>query len=201
MENIKIKRTASAVDIILKILQGFIIAGICVCVIFIPLMAIFGEKMVASASNIELGAITFKLMGGKTEYLNMGSFKLCLIGMLAAVAVILAIGWYFVRVLRQILAPMKEGRPFEAGVSQKIRKLGWITLIGGAFTSVAGSIATILELKCYDLNAVFSSPAIESFSFNNRIGLGFIAAALLIFFLSFVFRSGEELQKESDETL
>lgn len=201
MENIKIMRTASVVDTILKILQGLLVAGFIVCLIFIPLMAIFGEKMVASASTLDLGVIKLQLAGGSTDYLNMSSFKLCIIGMLAVVAVILAVGWYFIRVLRRILVPMKEGRPFEAGVSQKINKLGWIALIGGAFTQAAGCAASILELKSYDLDAIFSSEAIKSYNFNFSIGLGFVIVALVLFFLSFVFRSGEKLQQESDETL
>ncbi|MCR5809047.1 MAG: DUF2975 domain-containing protein [Clostridiales bacterium] len=201
METTKMMKTASAVDVFLKILQGFMIAGFAVCLIFIPLVAILGEKMVASASSLDLGALRIELAGGNAEYLSESGFKLNMIGMLGVVAVIVAIGWYFLRVLRQILAPMKQGRPFESGVSDKIKKLGWVALIGGFVTAFGGSVASILELKCYDLNAIFTSPAISGIGFNYSFGLGFAILALVLFFLSFIFRSGEALQRESDETL
>ena len=44
-------------------------------------------------------------------------------------------------------------------------------------------------------------PAVESVMYNYSIRLWFVAVALVLFFLSYVFRYGEDLQRESDETL
>ena len=41
----------------------------------------------------------------------------------------------------------------------------------------------------------------ESFTYNYSIDLWFAAAALILFFLSYIFRCGEALQREADETL
>ena len=43
MDNTKLTRSAAVIDRILKILQGFALAGVIVAAIFIPLTAILGE--------------------------------------------------------------------------------------------------------------------------------------------------------------
>ena len=61
--------------------------------------------------------------------------------------------------------------------------------------------AAVAELKAYDLSFLKSASLVESISYNYRMDLWFVWAALLVFFLSYVFRCGERLQRESDETL
>ncbi len=202
MENNRIKTTAVVVDRIIKIVRGFVLAAAIVCAVFIPLTLIFGEKVIADASVIDLGLLRLELAGDGTQYINADTFKLAMCIYMACGAAICMTAWFFLKELRGILAPMKEGRPFEAGVSQKIRRLGWITLIGSLIAEVLDRIAGIAELKCYDLNALFNAQAVVEHSFNYRfVPAAAVVSALVLFFLSFVFRSGEELQRESDETL
>jgi hypothetical protein len=202
MENNAIKRSASVIDRILKILQGFLIAAAAVCAIFIPLVAILGEKMVAGASTLKLGVLSLDLVGDGMQFVDKAALKPVIICELAAIILAVAAGWYFIRVLRSILATMKEGRPFESGVSEKISKLGWTALIGGAVVEVVSKLSPFLDAKCYDLTRIFNSDAVEGVSFNFGANvIWFIVVALVLFFLSYVFKCGEELQKESDETL
>lgn len=201
MESERIQRTASVIDTIIKIARGFALAGAIVCAVFIPLMLIFGEKMLTDTGDIYLGGLALKLAGDPAATVDMGR-------LVASVCVVLGMGviscmfvWFLLGSLRKILAPMKEGRPFEAGVSERIRNLGWTVLIGGVVSEIAGGIARAVEFRAYDLTKLFT-PAVEKVELSGGISLwGVVGAALIIFFLAYVFRHGETLQRESDETL
>ena len=201
MNNERFKKSAVVIDRILKIVRGFVIAGIIVCAIFIPLTAILGEKIIADASSPKLGLITVKLIGDYHDYLDLAGVKGSIIVMLVTVIITLVVVWLCINKLREILVPMKDGRPFEAGVSGKIRQLSWIVLIGGTVAEICRTVGNIFEMKAIDLSLLFNPSAVSSFSFNYSISLWFLIGALILFVLSSVFRYGEELQRESDETL
>ncbi len=201
MDNPKLTRSASVIDRILKILQGFAIAGVIVSAIFIPLTAILGEKIIANASLLQLGVLKLTLAGDPSAYLNIPNIKVSIIVSLIGAILIAGTTWYCLRVLREILAPMKAGTPFAAGISGKIRKLAWTVLIGGAIVEIGRTVAMIYETRAYQLERLLNTDCFSSVSYDYSISLWFVVTALILFFLSYVFRSGEALQKESDETL
>ena len=201
MENTKLIRSATIIDRILKILQGFAAAGVIVAAIFIPLTAVFGEKIIASADKLSLGAVQFELSGAMESYLDFANIKVSIIVMLVGTILVSAATWYGLKVLREILSPMKEGKPFAAGISDKVRKLAWTVLIGGGVAEIGQLIAEVSTAQAYQIERLVNPELVESFSYSVSLDLWFVVAALILFFLSYVFRSGEELQKEADETL
>ena len=201
MENEKLIKNATIIDRILKILQGFAAAGVIVAALFIPLTLIFGEKMIASADRLTIGELQLKLSGDMSAYLDMARIKSSIVVMLIGAILTAAAVWYCLRVLREILAPMKEGQPFASGIADKIRKLGWTVLVTGAIAEIGGMITSIFELRAYQIDKIVSAGPVSEISYNYGFRLWFVLAALIIFFLSYVFRYGEALQKESDETL
>lgn len=201
MNNEKFVKTSHVVDRLLKIVQGFLLAGVIVAAIFIPLTAILGDKIIADASTIELGRLSLTLSGDYRDYLDMSGIKLSIIMMLVSAIISCAVGWYCVKKLREILAPMKEGRPFETGISERIRRLAFTVLIGGGIAEAGLAVGTVFEMKAYDLSKVINPSSVKAMSFSYSISLWFVVVALILLFLSFVFRYGEELQRESDETL
>ena len=202
MENTKIRNTANVIDRILKILQGVLIAVMIVCAVLAVLVGILGDKMVADAATVDFGCLKAELAGDGTQFLNTASMKPLIITELAVYAIAASAGWYFLRVLREILVPMKEGRPFEAGISNKIMKLGWTALVTGGIAELASKLVPFLDIKCYDLSSLFNREAVTGFSFSLGVNTWwFVVVALVLFFLSFIFRCGEQLQKEADETL
>ena len=201
MENTKLIRSASVIDRILKILQGFAIAGVIVAAIFIPLTAILGEKIIASSANLTVGALEFKLAGTPESYLNIPDIKVSIIVMLIGTILVSAATWYCLRVLREILSPMKEGKPFAAGISGKIRKLAWTILIGGGVAELGHQLSEVFAVRAYQIERLLNPDTVTSYTYHWSLSLWFVAAALILFFLSYVFRSGEALQKEADETL
>ena len=201
MENTKLVRSATIMDRILKILQGFAAAGVIVAAIFIPLTAIFGKKIIASADSLSLGAVKLELSGAMENYLDFANIKVSIIVMLIGTILVSAATWYGLKVLREILSPMKEGMPFAAGISDKIRKLAWTVLIGGGVAEVGKLISEVSTAQAYQIERLVNPELVESFTYNCSLDLWFVVAALILFFLSYVFRSGEALQKEADETL
>ena len=201
MENTKLIRSATLIDRILKILQGFALAGVIVAAFFIPLTAVFGEKIIASSNGLTLGALQLKLAGDMGSYLEMSNIKVSIIVMLVCAILASAAAWYCLKVLREILSPMKEGRPFAEGISDKIRKLGWTVLVAGGITEFGSVLSGIFEARAYQIERLLNPAMVESMSYNYTMDLWFIVTALILFFLSYVFRCGEALQREADETL
>lgn len=204
IENAGMRRTASVIDRILKVFQVAAIVGAIVTAVFIPLTLIFGEKVIADASVLDIGCLTIRFKGGFADYLDMGSLKLNIVMTLVSAIIALGAGWYCLKVLREILAPMKEGRAFAEGISKKIKKLGWTVLIGGGIVEIGRMAEDLFTVRAYKLAEIISHPAVESVGVAAKTGSihpWFIIAALLMFFLSFVFGCGEKLQRESDETL
>ena len=199
--NAKFMKTSKIIDRILKIVQGFLVAGVIVSAIFIPLTAVFGEKIIADASTVELGGLNIALAGDYHNYLDLSGIKMSIIIVLIIAIITCAVAWLCLKKLREILSPMKEGRPFEEGISKKIRQLALIILVGGGIAEVGGAIAQVFAIKAYDLATLFNNAAIDYTTYNYNFSLWFVVVALILFFLSYVFHYGEELQRESDETL
>lgn len=199
--NAKFMKTSKIIDRILKIVQGFLVAGVIVSAIFIPLTTVFGEKIIADASTVELGGLNIALAGDYHNYLDSSGIKMSIIVGLIIAIITCAVAWLCLRKIREILSPMKEGRPFEEGISKKIRQLALIILVGGGIAEVGGAIAQVFAIKAYNLATLFNNAAIDYTTYNYNFSLWFVVVALILFFLSYVFHYGEELQRESDETL
>jgi hypothetical protein len=200
MDNTKLVQSASLLDRVLVIMQGLTAAVIIASAVFIPLTAVLGEKVIADASSLTLGSLKFNL-NGSVNFLDIQNFKSSIICSLACAILAAAATRYCIKVLREILAPMIEGIPFAAGISNKIRKLAWAVLVGGFITEIGHAITASLEIKAYQIERLFNLEAISSVSYNFSLNLWFVITAMILFFLSYVFRCGEMLQKESDETL
>ena len=201
MKNEKFIKSSVVIDRILKIIQGFMVAGVVVAAIFIPLTAILGDKIIADASTVEFGTLSLALPGNFRDFLDMGSIKLSIIVMLVSALITCAVAWYCLKKLREIMIPMKDGRPFEAGVGSQIRRLAFTVLIGGGIAEVCRTVANAFEVKAYDLSKLFNPDIVKGISFDYDISLWFVVVALVLLFVSYIFRYGEDLQRESDETL
>lgn len=200
MENTRLQKTANVIDVIVKIVRGFALAAAIVCAIFIPLMLIFRDKMISYTGDIYIGGVNIKLACDPLQAVDMSKLIAGICIELGAVIVSAMFAWYFLGVTRSILSPMKEGRPFETGISDKIRKLGWTTLIGGGVSELVKAIAQTLQFNSYNIEKLVS-PAVKELNYSADFSFWFVGAALIIFFLAYIFRYGEGLQKESDETL
>jgi len=190
---------SAKMDTILKIFGGFCLAGAIVAAIFIPLTFIFGDGIVADAASIELGSVKLELAEGAIpEFAQLR--PMILLGLISAVIMCLIL-WYGVKVIRGIIAPMKEGKPFDESVPAGLRKLGVLVLIGGTALQVLNAVSTSVSLRVYDIENLVNTAAVKSVEMNLDFHAGYIILAAVLFLLSTIFRYGQQLQQESDETL
>lgn len=151
-------------------------------------------------NTISLGNVALKL-GDETAVAETVLIPNMIITMVGA-ALMVAIVFYGMSVLKNILRPMKEGRPFDVSVSDGIRKLGYLVLAGGVVRQTVEFVTDRLFLGDFELlRSLFKEGAVEGISYQFHFSLSFIFVAIILFLLARVFRYGEELQRQSDETL
>lgn len=206
MEMEKLKKMAVVIDTILKTVFIIVIVGlILVIVADIAILAI-------GPMNIDNGRFSYNIFGANIVIADAEDLAgISLNGYQLASGVIMAtvggaIGMIVVlvgiKMLREIIAPMKEGGPFVEGISLKMRNFG-------IFTLVAGVVGNILELVMWHIaqRILFSAVTVPEIyaqdlrmNYEYVIDGSYIVFALFIFLLSYIFKYGEELQKQSDET-
>ena len=130
------------------------------------------------------------------QYTNMRFF----IGTLLSVALI-GFTIYALKVIRKILAPMKEGLPFDESVPKNLKNLGVLTLIGGGIWSAAKAILDTTTYHVYQIREMFRPERITEVELEVKLDTTFLLIAAVIFLLSYIFQYGAELQRLSDETL
>ena len=199
----KMTRAARTIDTLLKIARGIFLGGAIACLVLL-IIAVFlpvsqYDKLLDTAdSTLSIGQLEIELQ----QPLPLSDhIKPVAATFLGSVAVALLIGAYGFTVARKIVAPMKEGKPFSGEVSGHLQNLGWIVLGGGAVLAVLEQGLLHLETKMYDLATLFSPETVSGISVGTSLNFSFVLGALLLFLLSYVFRYGEELQKQADETL
>ena len=104
------------------------------------------------------------------------------------------------QLLRKVLKPMAEHRPF-SGTSKILQQLGWVSLGITFLANVTDYwLHSIIE-HSYHLAELFNGSPITEVDFLFQPDYTFLLAAAVFFLLSWVFRYGEELQQLSDETV
>ncbi len=203
----KLKKTARVLDSFARIFRVLFIAA--AIVLFAGL--IITSVYYLSIRNDDTVAV---LVGGDL-HLTLGNVRLNLaqlvpgstrplvpvVVMFLAGALVLAIAAVEAGILHQILAPMAEGRPFDSAVSENLRKLGWMSLAQVAVWSVAEPLITAMELRLFEFGYFLNQEYVKSYTVDFRLELSRFIIPAAMFFLSWIFRYGEELQRQSDETL
>lgn len=192
----KLSATARILYTLSRIASVCCIVGACFIVVAAVLLFGFGNDSMIAFTGLELGNITFELAETNMDMLK--STFLC--EMLPAI-VLLGFGYAMLRIIQQILAPIKDGQPFDTAVSVNLRKLCWLTIGGGVVSQLCSAAAGSLLDKAYDFSTLFLNENIVGATMTNQMDLSFVLLALIWYMLSCVFRYGEELQKQSDETL
>lgn len=198
----KLKKTSRIIDGFVKafrgIFLGFAIAAAVLLVLALILpQAQFDKLATTSYTFVDIGMV--RVNTGQELQLT-GPVRLTVALMLVSAVVILLLGFWGLDLLHKILLPMCEGRPFEGGVSDKLRRLGWVSLFAGIVIQVLTYVVTLLEMKLYDLTALFAPGVVTGYTVEFELG-GALIAPVILLLLSHVFKYGEELQRQSDETL
>lgn len=200
MNNNKMIRIAKNLDIFANV-GGKITAGMGIaCVLIAFLTLIFGGQMfMDGAITLDIDFVKFHLADNyyvDEKFIKLYVFTGCLGG-----GVVCFLVYYISTLFRKLLAPMKLGRPFEMGISENLRKIGWAVLIGGLFSESLGVIGRMLLTRAYSMDELFTSSAITGTEYALTMNLNFVLITCVLFFLSYIFTYGQALQQDSDETL
>jgi hypothetical protein len=205
MDTKKMMETAKMIDVFLKVVRIIDVVGGIGCAIGLVIVPIFRKAMLTAQldGGIDLGDISLVLTDSSMKFslIDWNTLTISMMTALVSALVICVIVWYGITLLLRVIAPMKEGRPFESGVSGQITKLAWVVLVGGAVSEAASYVARYVEIKAFDVTALFDSSVVTGYTYNGVFDTSFVASAIVLFLLSYIFRYGEGLQRESDETL
>lgn len=200
MDNKKLITSAGHLDTALRAMEGFMKAFAIVFAVFFVLVKLFGEKMAAGTFSLDLDYVKLHLVeayGGMPSGLVRSQIEVILIvGLIGCIFLRYGIGF-----LRRILAPMKEGRPFDAEVPVCLKKFAWVLLAGSGLIQVVGLIERAMLIRALPMEEIFSSPAIDSVEYVFTMDFGFVWVFVVLQLLARVFEYGQRLQQESDETL
>ena len=197
----KLIKTAKGLDVFVKIISIITLVGAIICAVAAVLLPIFGGNMLSGPlDSVTFGNVTFHLAPDALPQdveIPIGAIVATLVGALA----VLAFTYAFLLILRKILRPMKEGRPFEGAVSRHLQTRAWLTLGGGIVSSIIMGVADYCWVRFWEVSAIFPAEMIDGWEIDYGFDLTFVVGFAVLFLLSYVFRYGEELQKQSDETL
>ena len=197
----KMKKTAGILYTITNIIRILVIIAAAVVVVaagvifFIP-GTVIPEGIVTT--SVSLGDVTVHLAeGAAVGRMDKTQFSI----ILAFAAVILLLTLYGLRMVKQILKPMKEGRPFDESIADSLRRLGHVVLASGIVSCVLAYLSQAAMLGVIDYKELFNPALVTGVDIRSSFSLDFIIVALALYLMSYVFRYGSELQRESDETL
>ena len=192
----KLSSTAKVLYTLARIASVCIIVGACITLVAAVLLFGFGNDSMIEFTGLEIGMLTFEL-----AEINMDMIQSAFLCIVLLAIVLLGYGWMVLRVLLQILTPMKNGQPFDGSIADQMKKLCWLTVGGGVCSQFINMAANIMMEKVFDFSTLFLNERITGVRMNLEFDFGFVVLALIWYMLSCVFRYGEELQKQSDETL
>ena len=177
-----------------------ILARIALCVSLALILLVLG-MLVAAREVPELsGALSSALSAGVFRFILADPVSQPWAARLVLGALACAVSCYEITLFRRILRPMREGRPFD-GVARRLRTLAWVTLVAGFFLSLADYLVSARFYHHLNYRTLFLNDSILACSVEVRPNLDFLWPSLLLLLLSFVFRYGDELQRQADETL
>ena len=197
----KLMKTSKTVDTILKVVYRilqvagviiFVSIGICVAA------ELLGQLPMAEISGISISDVEFEFaepMMVSTTFLVVDMSTVMVMAL-----IVIATTCYLIKVLRNVLTPMIAGQPFGGTVSGNIKKLGIAIIVGGIILDVAQAVGSSVLLYRYNIPSLLSEN-ISHINVNSEISLSNVLIGVLVIMLSYVFRYGEELQKQADETL
>lgn len=203
----KMKKIAAVVERLLNVFRIiFIVSGIvaAACVVAFAVTWFTGNT-----------ALSEYFMSLDTNTLQLDSVRLALdqvevsddylLGFLAsaacAVGSLIGLSLYMIRQLRKVFKPMSVGQPFDTQVSKAIRNMAGGVLIGGSLMQLLHMLTQVLQYKMFSMDTFFLNSHISACKLDLTFETHYLVWAGLLLLLSYVFRYGEELQKQADETL
>ncbi len=199
----KMSTTARVLSVIAKITAIINIIGASLFALIAVLFAFVDASVFEEAqTDLTLGTVTFHINPETASQLTNGEHvKWQMVAVAASLVVLTIFTAYMMKIVRKALKPMAEQNPFDVAVYKNVKKLGILTLIGGAVGQVIQFLGEMFILRSYDFGDLFLSDKIIGWEMNFEFDGSFIIVAVVLFMLAYAFKYGAELQQQSDETL
>ncbi len=201
MNHEKMMKTAGNMYTFVNILEKIVLIGLA-CIVFGAFLIFLVPEgsAVSVSSKVTLGNIALELYDNALPSHPFQLWSLLITILSGGIICILV--YLGLRIIKKILLPMKEGRPFDDDVSTSIKKLGFLVLVGG-FVGQAGMYISnfVMMHNFINLMDLFNKDVVKSVTYNASFSLSFVFIALLLYLLAYVFEYGHQLQTQSDETL
>lgn len=171
------------------------IMGVAAAVVwFLPESAFLDGAEIISLGPVELTLVS----GGALDTMWIRGKVSVLLAMAVILQVILC---RVLKVLQEILEPMRRGQPFDNQVPANLKKMAWLALVGGLFLEIFDMVTAALVWGNRNTMEYFNPEVVQSVRMNYELNLWFVAVFCLLMVLSHVFAYGQQLQQLSDETL
>ncbi len=199
------KKSAKAIDkgfncfqIILKI--GFVASVVGLAILLLGMAFDLPKYLVGDNWNsLRIGDLTFHLSDKAIPDKN--NLYLSSLVQIFSAAVLILFTIRAVKHIRAILSCVIDGAPFKTTVSDNLKSLAVLVFIIGSLWNIAEIANKIVITNTYKLNELLLNDNINSVMNNYVVDLGFVITGLLLLLVAAVFRYGEELQNQYDETL
>lgn len=196
----KMKKAAGELAQLAKIGEVMWFGAGCLMVLAALNVCLFEPNILSGEPvTLSLGSVKVDVWGA--DFLSPGLSKVNFLVRALMFCVLCFLVIYAAKIARKILLPMKEGLPFDESVYKNFRKLGVFTLIGGGMISSGRVLIDTMSYRAYEVQNLFIRDKIIECRLEPQVHLEFILIAFVFFLMSYIFRYGAELQKQSDETL
>lgn len=195
----RIQKNAAVIGKVLKVLRGIAFGAGCAVLVFAVLAMIvpipLSSIMDTSEFSLELGSV--KLFYAP-DSVPENSRVVVVFTLLHALLQMVFL-WIGLGLMMKIFEPMAQGRPF-AG-ADTLRKLAWVYLGFSIGDAVLGYAVEVMQYTAFQIPELLVGGKIVGCTLETVIDVKFLAVFAVLMLLSYVFRYGEELQRQDDETL
>jgi len=202
---IKMKKTAKTLDTVCNVAKVILTVGLVCCGVALAILLaawIFDlapESIGTGYETLEIGFLSIDMAQGYVPDKQMTLIFVAVEIALAGLGIL--VGCFALNAVKNILAPMKEGAPFSDAVAENLKKLSVYAVVLGVLSNV-GNLGQVLFFQYgYGVEEMLLSDKVRGVTVNYEMDLGFLLIAAVLLLFSYVFRYGQELQKQSDETL
>ncbi len=197
----KLSEASRKIDGILKFVFWLFIVATVIGVVALGVLALAPLSMEdMNGWTLKLGNVSLALADSASANINLLKVDAgaTMIVLIASAAVLC----YGITILRKILACMIKEQPFDGTVSVNIKKLGELIAVASVALNVITAMGDVLLYKVGNLAEVLKSDAIASVAVDvTMVDAKMLFLGVLVILLSYVFKYGEELQQQADETL
>jgi len=201
----KMINTAKFINAFVKVIQILAIIAIILCAILCITSLISPSTitnfLTNSVTRLNFGSMSLELNDKGIALLNDNINQLIILSIIPSIImmIMINIGCIYAK---KIISPIKNGEtPFYQGNHQNIFKLGWTLLIGGLLQELCMQISFNSMINIMGIENFFNTNLISNITMNQSYSLSPVLVSVVVFLLGYIFKYGEQLQKESDETL